>query len=105
GVLEGEEVEEVEGAGVVEVGGHVTGAEEVLEGEKVEEREFAVAIEVGGAENAAEVEDVRGAGEEGATDGFIGGADDGAGAVGRDRPAELRAQCIGQEFGGLAPGT
>jgi hypothetical protein len=80
----------------------VARGEEVLEGEEVEEGELAVAIEVGAAEEAAEVEDVRGAGPHGRADGLARGADDDAGAVGSDRVAVATPSRLGDKLG-LAP--
>src|SRR5690606_17242329 len=103
--LEGEEIEEVQRAVAVEVGGGVAGGEEVLEGEEVEECEFAIAIEIDAAEEAAQVEDVGSAGPDGSADGFAGGADDDAGAVGVDAPAEAAAGRLGQQLCRLSPGA
>src|SRR5690606_30498540 len=103
-VLKGEEVEEVEGAAPVEVGGGVAGGEEGLEGEEVEEGEFAVAIEVNAAEEAAEVEDVGSASLGGAANGLLRSADNDAGAIGGNGRTEQRGGAhLWEERRRLAP--
>src|SRR5690606_817432 len=75
GVLETQEVEEIQFAGLIAVGLRVGGREQVLEAEKVEEVQLAAGVAVGVAGGIAAVDDVRG------TESGTGGQDDVADAI------------------------